>query len=82
MKIINLSHLGIVHKIIGPIDPVGDSGVDEKRYENLLQTIHLLHSLIMDLRDVASHKISHEHSVKKAGEKADKFLQSIPEEYL
>ena len=67
----------IVKKIIGPIEPIGMSEVDEKNYLNLEETIDLVDKLLFDLNIVASHKDSYEHSVSKAGKLANNFLREI-----
>jgi hypothetical protein len=59
-----MTHLLIVNKLIGPIEPVGETTTDERRYENLKAQCELVEHLILDIQYVA----------KRAGEYADKFL--------
>ena len=71
----------VVNKLIGPIEPVGDSGIDVKRFQNLSLKIKLVDHLLHELWEVSKNKDSHEDSVKKIGESADKALNSIGNEY-
>ena len=72
---------GVVKKLIGPIEPVGSSQVDEKRYENLEAHIDLLYALLTDLQDVSKEADRVEHSMKKAGAKAARFFETLPDEF-
>ena len=60
----------VVRKLVGPIDPIGETLTDEKRYENLLQLIKLTDELITDVARVRICRYSHQASIKKAGERA------------
>jgi hypothetical protein len=75
-----LSTKEIVNKLIGPVMPVGESHTDGDRFDNLLQLVELTEALINDLVQVASDKDSHMHSVKKAGEYADRALKEFHDE--
>jgi hypothetical protein len=72
--------LEIVEKLIGEIEPIGVSEVDEKRLYNLYELIELTDDLIERIRVVAKNKTRHEDSMKTAGNCADKFLQRIKQE--
>lgn len=65
----------IVFKLVGNIEPVGDSNTDETRFENLKQLTGLIDDLIDEVEFVARSKISHEHSVKRAGNHAHVWLE-------
>jgi hypothetical protein len=79
-----MTHLEIVNKLIGPIEPVGETETDQKRYENLKAQCELVESLIMNIQYVAnSNKDRSEYSMKLAGQYADRFLTNtigIPNE--
>ncbi len=64
----------IVTTLIGPIEPAGDSCLDDKRFENLKVMTELVGLLVRDIAFVGRSSVSHEYSVKKAGEYANKFL--------
>ena len=70
----------VVTKLVGPIRPAGCSNTDRKRLKNLEAMTALVDKLLFDISDVANSKTSHEHSVKLAGEHADKFLTAIREQ--
>jgi len=70
-----MTHLEIVNKLIGPIDPVGETTADDARYENLKAKCELVEQLILDIQYVAkSSKGRSEYLMKRAGEYADRFL--------
>jgi hypothetical protein len=70
-----MTHLEIVNKLIGPIEPVGETTADDTRYENLKAKCELAESLIMEIQFVANaNKNRQEYSMKRAGEYAERFL--------
>ena len=74
-----MNHKEIVNKLIGPIQPVGDSNVDRKRLENLKAQIDLVHDLLEEIIEVRKNKSRHESSMKHMGKTADEFIKLIPE---
>ena len=68
-------------KILGPISPVGETRTDEKRLENLEDTIKLVDLLLADISGCAGNKSRHEWSMKVAGQKANNFLEDIGERF-
>lgn len=68
-----------VKRLLGLITPQGESNTDEVRYLNLLDTINVVDDLLEDIIVVASYQFVNEHSMKKAGQKADKFLTHLKE---
>ena len=72
-----MTHLEIVNKLIGPIEPVGETTADDARYENLKAKCELAEQLILDIQYVANtSKGRSEHSMKRAGEYAERFLSN------
>ena len=71
----------IIEKLVGPIDPVGQTQADNKRFENLKVMTGLVYDLLNEIKFVSRSKISYEDSVKKAGKYADQFLTGIGEEF-
>lgn len=71
----------VVRKLVGPIDPVGETHTDAERFKNILAMTVLVDMLLGDLNDVSRHLISHEHSKNKAGKYARDFLKNISREY-
>lgn len=71
----------VVKKLVGAVSPIGSSSVDNVRFKNL----EILTEVAEDLLDVIQHiakqnKEAQEHSVKKAGEFADEFINRIKQE--
>jgi len=65
----------IVKKLVGKINPVGETTTDNERFENLRVLCGLVENLIIDIDNVNyQNKQSHEYSVKRAAEYADNFL--------
>ena len=71
----------VVRKLIGPIEPVGETYSDEERLENIKTMTALVDELLHDLNEVAGYRVCHEYSKKKAGEYARSFLQNIRRDY-
>ena len=67
----------IVMKLIGPVMPIGDSGEDQKRLDNLKQLCDLVDQLVSTIDSVIPNKNRYEASMKQAGEYADKFLADL-----
>jgi len=68
----------IVLKLIGPINPVGESHTDDKRYENLRATSMLVENLVSDIQDVVNaNRNAHEASRKKAFLYAKSILETL-----
>lgn len=67
----------VVKKLVGPIDPLGDSSCDDKRLENLKVMIDLIEKLVGDVAYVSRSRDSHEYSVMLAGKTADKLISLL-----
>ena len=79
-----MTNYDVVKKLIGEIDPVGETNTDEKRFVNLDETIKLIDQLITDVIFVIPNENRSEFSMKRAGQKAKRCLihlyDSISEE--
>jgi hypothetical protein len=64
----------IILKLVGPIEPIGDSRVDEERFENLNNLCDLVDHLVSYIDHVGCNKDRVECSMRRAGEYADNFL--------
>ena len=69
----------VVTKLIGNIEPVGETYQDEKRYENLKVMTELVDRLIFDLVSVAGERNRQEHSINRDGKFANVFLYDLRE---
>lgn len=66
-----------VMKLIGPVQPVGETNEDARRLENLKNLIALVDTLLGDIDRVIPCKRRVEHSMKIAGKTADEFFTSL-----
>jgi hypothetical protein len=65
----------IVMKLVGPINPIGETNADGRRFENLVTMCALVNDLVKEIDEVAyTNKDRSEFSMKRAGEYANKFL--------
>lgn len=65
----------IVEKLVGPIQPIGETNTDNARFENLKVLCDLVEGLIVEIDDVTvQHADSYEASRKRAGEFAADFM--------
>lgn len=67
----------IVMKLVGPIDPIGETIADEKRYKNLLHLIDVVDDLIGEIMSIEKYSSSHEYSVSNIGIRARSFLNEL-----
>lgn len=62
-------------KLVGKINPVGESNTDSERFENLKLLCDLVEELLIGITDVANeNKDRYESSMKRAGDYAQNFL--------
>ena len=67
----------VVEKLIGYVNPVGDSNEDSKRFENLKELCYVVDMLLGKISSVTGGATSGQHSVKKAADYANKFLKDV-----
>lgn len=67
----------VTKKLIGNIEPIGESNYDREVTINLNNTIELTKSLISDIINISKLKDRGEHSIKLCGEMADNFLEEL-----
>jgi hypothetical protein len=64
----------IVMKLIGPVNPIGDTNTDSDRLENLKELLELTDNLLTVIDRLAmQNKDSKECSVRKAGQLCDEW---------
>jgi len=66
-----------VKKLVGEIDPVGETNEDNRRYENLKVMADLVDKLLTDIDYVAQQGGSYMSSVSRAGKYASDFYTRI-----
>ena len=65
----------IVAKLVGKINPVGETNTDNERFENLKVMCDLVEKLIVDIDTVGySNRNAYEFSKKRAAEYSEKFI--------
>lgn len=70
-----MTNTDVVKKLIGSINPVGESDTDDERYENLKEMCVLVDNLITDIDGlIYTNRHSQEYSVKRAVKYAATFL--------
>lgn len=70
----------VVRKLVGYINPVGETTEDNERFENLRKMTQIVEWLTTDISRIRSNMNCHEYSMKHAGEYADTFLNELAEE--
>ena len=71
----------IVKKLVGNIDPVGETHTDNARFENLKVMTELVDNLLSDIHNVISNnKNAYESSRKKAYSYAHEFYVTLKDE--
>ncbi len=70
MKLSEIEILDIVNKLIGSIEPIGSSHIDEERYENLVMMSSLMEGLFYQMLQLANQDKQGYASVDKAIERA------------
>lgn len=72
-----MDYTEIVGKLIGEINPVGETYEDNRRYENQNEIIELVANLIEKLASNAKLSTRHEYSISRAGKRALSFLTGL-----
>jgi len=68
----------VVKKLVGDIKPVGETHVDDERFENMKVITELIDRLLSDVDEVGyRYKNNHQFSMKRASEFASKFFDRI-----
>jgi hypothetical protein len=71
----------IVQKLVGSIQPAGESHLDTQRLENLKVMCNLVEDLVYEINLVSRHnKDRYESSMKEMGKHADNFLYDLLEQ--
>lgn len=71
----------ITKRLLGSIEPYGDTSIDKDRLDNLIQTIELTEKLIDEIILVARYKGDALFSRNKMGTTADTFISDLRERF-
>jgi len=67
----------VVKKLIGNIEPIGETHTDNDRYENLKKLTGLTEQLLTDICSIEhDYKNNHQYSMKRASEHCAGFLDA------
>jgi len=69
----------VVKKLIGPIEPVGESHTDNRRFENQKEMMALIDRLLSNWFNLRRFSNNHQASMKRAGIMASKYFRDIQE---
>jgi len=69
----------VTQRLLGEIEPQGESNIDRIRLQNLKDTINLTEALTNDIILVARHQNRAEFSMAEAGRKANLFIDDLRE---
>lgn len=76
-----MTHIEIIEKLIGPIEPVGDSAIDEKRLGNIDEYLNLFDEMYGKLISIhMRNKGMHQHSIKEVVKCIETRLSGIKED--
>ena len=67
----------IVMKLVGPVQPVGESGTDGQRLKSIFELTNLVDRLLGELSMAAQCADRHECSMRMIGEHARDFLAEV-----
>lgn len=65
----------IVMKLIGEIEPVGETYTDDARFDHLILLLNTLDILIDEVRFILPDIDRHEYSMNRAGQWANKWIK-------
>jgi hypothetical protein len=72
-----MDYYEIMKKLIGNIEPVGESHTDDPRYGNLKEYMALAERLLVDIASVAGYADRPEYSMSRAGTLAKEYLNNV-----
>lgn len=68
----------VTMKLIGPVEPVGETNMDNDRYENLKDLTNLTNQLLTVIDSIANQfQNNHQYSMKRAAVHCNEFLDGI-----
>ena len=69
----------IILRLNGSVDPIGDSAVDEPRFNDLVRLLGAIDILLSEIYVVSKNADHYEYSRKRAGETAVNWLKDTKE---
>ena len=74
-----MTNYDVITKLVGNINPVGESHIDGQRHENLKEMVELVELLLHDISEVAKNEERYEHSMQLSGKLAREYLKAWAE---
>ena len=72
-----MEFIDIIIRLIGNINPVGETNIDNERLNNLKIWIDNTDDMISELKVLSENKNSSQRSVSRAGKLAQEFLDNL-----
>lgn len=72
-----LEFANIVNALMGECYPYGSESFDEDRYNNLIEKIYVIQTLIDEIIDAGKLYNRHEHSILRISNKANQYLTDL-----
>ena len=69
----------IIDALNGSISPVGETNVDNQRYDNLKNLENIINCFLDDIQMLIPNRNSYEYSVQRIGNEAVEYLQRVRE---
>ena len=69
-----MTNKDVVMKLIGAVNPVGETHTDDARFENLKELCGLIDEPAYEVRPLITRKHTCEYSIRRAGEYAEKYI--------
>jgi len=70
-----MTHVEIIQKLVGEINPIGETNTDNERFENLKTMCDLIESLISEIDAMAyKNNNAYEYSRKRASDYVKTFM--------
>lgn len=70
--------LEVLNKLIGEINPIGETNIDNERFNNLMTLCSVTESLLYQItQNSIDNKNRPEYSIKRSGEYANQFLRNL-----
>lgn len=73
-----MTHTDVIRKLIGHINPVGETNSDNEAFQNIKKQCEVINDLLEDVQRIASlHRNRQEYSMKRVGTLAQEFIDLI-----
>ena len=67
----------VVKKLVGKINPIGETNTDDKRFNNLKEMCALIEKLLTLIAELHQYENNQQYSIKRSGMYAIKFYDNL-----